>query len=108
MAGVQKLISLIAFYRFGSTFLGSRAVTGSFIQQGFLTKQDASGQTLAEVLTKGGHDSSAAALAKIAMKPADVKGYALPQGCTMQLLCHWLHACTDTLPDGSEISTVSA
>jgi len=76
----QRPFEVIAFsdeegVRFGSTFLGSRAVAGTLVKHGLLESKDKDGSTLSEVLTSMGFNGSVAAVEEIAYKPQDVSGY---------------------------------
>ncbi|KAK9813551.1 hypothetical protein WJX73_006575 [Symbiochloris irregularis] len=73
--------------RFQSTFLGSRAVAGSLLEQGALEMTDAQGHSLADVLSSQGFNSTPASIEKIAMEPSSVKGYVevhMEQGPVLQ------------------------
>eukprot|EP00873_Tetraselmis_striata_P042555 jgi/Tetstr1/462819/TSEL_007769.t1 len=61
--------------RFGSTFLGSRAVAGTLVSNGLLYSKGTDGMTLAEVLEAAGLDGSAEAVNAMAYKPEEVRGY---------------------------------
>ncbi len=64
--------------RFGTTFLGSRAVSGSLVKSGLLSVKELGGQgaTLAEALASQGFDSSPASIAAIAMRAGSIRGRA--------------------------------
>jgi hypothetical protein len=60
--------------RFGTTFLGSRAVAGTLLSNGMLEAADKDGASLAEVLAVHGFDASAAAIAKVAAPRERIRG----------------------------------
>ena len=60
--------------RFGTTFLGSRAMAGTLLSSGMLEAADKDGASLAEVLAVHGFNASAAAIAKIAAPREHVRG----------------------------------
>lgn len=64
----------LSFCRFGTTFLGSRAVAGALLSNGLLAAQDKSGKSLADVLSMHGFDASPTAIAKIAVPRERIRG----------------------------------
>ena len=62
-------------FRFQTTFLGSRAVSGTLLGEGVLELHDATGHSMADVLRHHGFDSSESAIAKIAIPREKVRGY---------------------------------
>ena len=60
--------------RFGTTFLGSRAVAGTLLSNGMLDAADKDGASLAEVLAVHGFDASTAAIAQIATPRERIRG----------------------------------
>merc|ERR1712157_133037 len=91
---MHRSIEVIAFsdeegLRFKSTFLGSRAVAGSFLKHGYLDARDSKGYTLSSVLETVGLSNSEEDIAKIAMAPEEVYGYVevhIEQGPVLQSL----------------------
>ena len=69
--------------RLQSTFLGSRALAGTFLQHDMLANMDKRGVNLSEILRADGYafDGSEDAIARLALAPEAVQGCAL-----------WLHA----------------
>jgi len=79
-AAPRRPLEIIAFsdeegVRFGSTFLGSRAVAGTLVGSGLLEAADESGATLSQVLDAAGYNGSAAAVEALAYRPEAVGGY---------------------------------
>jgi len=64
--------------RLQSTFLGSRALAGTFLKHGMLASTDKRGANLSAILRADGYgyDGSADAIARLAMAPEAVQGYA--------------------------------
>ena len=62
--------------RFGSTFLGSRAVTGDLVSDEQLAVLDSQGTSLLEALQTLEPGTDAAALEQLAYQPSEVDGYA--------------------------------
>ena len=96
-ANVTRSVEVVAFsdeegLRFKSTFLGSRAISGSFLQHGYLHAKDSKGYELQSVLENVGLTTarnSEADVAKIAMKPEEIFGYVevhIEQGPVLQSL----------------------
>ena len=91
---LKRSVEVIAFsdeegLRFKSTFLGSRAVSGSFLKHGYLDARDSKGYTLSSVLETVGLSNSVEDIANIAMKPEEVLGYVevhIEQGPVLQSL----------------------
>jgi len=92
--GLRRPVEVIAFsdeegLRFKSTFLGSRAVSGTFLKNGYLQATDSKGYTLASVLETVGLSNSEEDIAKIAMRREDLYGYVevhIEQGPVLQSL----------------------
>lgn len=62
--------------RFGSTYLGSRALSGTFLARSYHQLRDEVGSTLLEVVEKlTGHPVSVEALGKLALDPGRVAAY---------------------------------
>ena len=91
---LKRSVEVIAFsdeegLRFKSTFLGSRAVSGTFLKHGYLEARDSKGYTLASVLETVGLSNSKEDIAKIAMTKDEVYGYVevhIEQGPVLQSL----------------------
>lgn len=91
-------VEVIAFsdeegVRFGTTFLGSRAVAGTLLSTGLLNARDSNGSTLQAVLAQylkvDSVDEVPARIAALAMHPGSVKGYVevhMEQGPTLEKL----------------------
>lgn len=60
--------------RFGTTFLGSRAVAGALLSNGLLGARDKGGRSLSDVLSMHGFDASPDAIARIAVPPERIRG----------------------------------
>lgn len=63
-------------HRFGTTFLGSRAVSGTLVGSGLLGAHELAGggASLAEALASHGYDPSPSSIAAIAVPPAKLRG----------------------------------
>ncbi|QDZ21437.1 allantoate deiminase [Chloropicon primus] len=91
---LKRPVEVIAFsdeegLRFKSTFLGSRAVSGTFLKHGYLDARDSKGYTLSSVLETVGLSNSKEDIAKIAMKREELYGYVevhIEQGPVLQSL----------------------
>lgn len=73
--------------RFGTTFLGSRAVAGALLSNGLLAAQDKGGKSLADVLSMHGFDASPAAIAKIAVPRERIRGCVSRQWKQLNIDC---------------------
>mmetsp|Transcript_40748 Transcript_40748/g.49430 ORF Transcript_40748/g.49430 Transcript_40748/m.49430 type:complete len:495 (-) Transcript_40748:583-2067(-) len=76
---LKKPVQVVAFsdeegVRFQSTFLGSRAVSGTFPPE-LLENKDADGTTMAEVLDAAGLRGDIESIKRAALKPEEVAGY---------------------------------
>ena len=73
-------VEVIAFsdeegVRFHSTFLGSRGISGTFVEHGYLDAKDKNGFTVRSVLDAVGLGGTEASVAAVAMRPEEVAGF---------------------------------